>query len=117
MHSKGQEALAGFGSRKLEYISKFHRDQSKPKKGTVAGNARSALDIYIYIYIRRPLVEGPPGCEEYELDCILYPSILSSCILVFSSFVSLVLHPCIFILIFLYLVGCMLYRVVSGHTG
>ena len=58
-----------------------------------------------------PSIEGPPGCEGFA--CILYPasSILCilSCILYPISFASL--YPCIYILLFLYPVCCMLYPV------
>ena len=54
------------------------------------------FNIYIYIYAG-PSIEGPPGCEAYVL--ILHP----------ASYVSL--YPCIYILLFLYPVCCMLYTV------
>ena len=47
--------------------------------------------------MRPPLFEGPPGCEGYEMTASSY------------LMYSLILYPCIHILLFLYAVCCILY--------
>jgi hypothetical protein len=79
----------------------------------VWGIKKNRIYIYIYICIRRPPLWGPSGCEEWELDCILYPTypfILHPCVYILRILIpaSLRLHPSIPVSCRLYPVSCSL---------